>query len=162
MKKILIVFVSVLIFSFSVISVSAASVYGNVTESTSQIKVLTDLVFNSSDFDLYGKWAAARTGEYEYTVFYNIKDQAADYYRYSASGSGYNSIWTLTSGHTDSYSLQKNGYTVVGNIPGSLRVSTYKSDVFQSILKYTLVLLAVVLIFSVFRIRKTAKKGMNI
>lgn len=146
----------VLIFIFIFPSL-AFSIYGNVTPTTSQIVILTEAMINDDNFNSREPWVAARTSEYEYTIYYNIDfdESEANYYKYSAIGSGYQNVWNLTSGNTSNFSMPNTfNYTVVGNVEGSLYselYNNYKSNYYRN---FFIIFIFFILAYFIFRIRK--------
>lgn len=159
MKKLisaLLVFGFIFLFVFSA-SAESFSAYGSVTDSSSQVNILLDAYFNQSDFDPFAQYIIIRVGEYDYRLFYGSDLTASgvkflDYSRYS-SGS-YNYEYRLTSGQlSGSLSYSLGNYTAVGNIPGTLQSSDFRSSQFHYVALYILIAFIILFAFSLFRVR---------
>lgn len=145
----------VLIFCFSVVSFSASySPYASVTSSTSNISMLIETMLNQSDFDVFKDWIGIRTGQYDYSVFYNIDNGNCVRLRYYGVTSGYNVEYYLSKTIESNFSYDRGSYTIAGNTQDSLASSSYRSAYYQTILIYTVPFILIVLLFFVFRIRK--------
>lgn len=133
----------------------AYDVYGSVTENTSQIQVLINALLNDPAFNIFSNWQAARVGDYDYYLWFNINDDGeCSYYRYHGLQSGYNVSYVLERGEAADFVLQRIQYTTVGNTFGDLSSSIYRSFVFQLVLKYSIVFIVLLCGFYVFRIHK--------
>ena len=115
MKKFICLFLSCLIiFAFPIISLSATyNAYASVTENTSQISILLSTMYNQNDFSQYMNFVALRTGDQDYSVFYNIDDDnSCKRIRYYGTQSGYSTIWHLEKTDESNFNYFTNNYTV--------------------------------------------------
>lgn len=161
MKKYIIIILSLLLLlSFSVSSFAANySVYSSVTPSTSQISILINTLQNQPDLKPFLHWVAFRTGDYDYSLFYNIKDDgSALRLRYYATSSGYNTVWHLVKSSENNFSYYSNNYTVVGTDINTLGSDSYQQFVFRYILKISVPFILILFIFFIFRIKRRGRE----
>lgn len=153
-KYITLIIIPILLFIFCV-PVFADSVYGSLTDSSSQTSILVGAMLNDPDFDLFGDFIVARSGDQEYKIYFNINGNTCKYYRYYNTGTTYNSHYTLVSGTMNNFTLSNSeNYTLVGNNPGNISSSVYRTYLYQTILKYCIPFILILLAFYVFRIHK--------
>ena len=155
-KIILSIFLCIIfVCTFSIISF-AVTPYASITESSSQVTILLDALYNDPEFSVFSNFLIIRTGDLEYCAYFNIEEgnSSASVYRYYAVQSGYNQQWYLDRQDINNFSYNPNQYLVVGNSFGSLNPSSYRLYVYQFISKTSLTLLMFVIPFFVFRIRK--------
>lgn len=145
----------VLIFCFSVGSFGVNyTPYSSVSASTSNISMLIETMLNQSDFNVFQDWIGIRTGQYDFSVFYNIADGSCVRLRYYGVSNGYNVDYYFSKTVESNFSYYRGNYTIVGNTEDSLASSSYRSAFYQQIVVYTVPFILVVLLFFVFRIRK--------
>lgn len=155
MKKYIILIVSLIFLIIFIIPVYSDSVYGGLNDSSSQTSILVNAMINDPDFDLFGDFIVARTGDTEYKAYFNISGNYAKYIRYYNTGTTYNSHYVLVTGTTNSFTLtNSDNYTIVGNNQGNISSSVYRQYVYQIILKYSILFMLILLAFYVFRIHK--------
>lgn len=130
------------------------SAYSSVTASTSQINILIQSMLNQPDFNPFDDWIGIRTSDYDYSVFYNIKDSSAVRLRYYATSSGYNTVWHFAKSEDNNFSFDRGEYTIVGNISDSLGSDSFREYLSHFMLSSCLPLSCVLLIFFIFRIKK--------
>lgn len=157
-KKIISFFICIIfIFVFTFNSFAASySVYSSVSPSTSQVTLLINTAINQKDFSVFKDWICFRTGDYDYSLFYNIDSSSgtARRIRYYATQSGYNNIWHLTFNDESNFSYYSNNYTIVGNISDSLGSELYNNYKQNVIFQMVVPAILMTLLFFVFRIRK--------
>lgn len=136
--------------------------YASVTASTSNINMLIETMFNQEDFNPFEDWIGIRTGQYDYSVFYNIdNDGNAQRLRYYGISSGYNIDYTLQKSYETNFTYSIGTYTITGSTPDSLGASSYRQKLYQTILTYSVPAILIVFLFFVFRIRK-GKTGISL
>lgn len=129
--------------------------YASVTSSNTNISMLIETMLNRDDFNPFLDWVGIRTGQYDYSVFYNIDEVGHCLrIRYYGVSEGYNIVYYLTFSEEFNFSYYRGNYTIAGNTEDSLASSSYRAFYYQSIVVYLLPLIAVLLGFFVFRIRK--------
>ena len=140
---------------FSVLSFAAAyQAFSSVTPSNGNISMLYETMFNQTDYVPSLDWVGIRTGQYDYSVFYNIEDGNCVRLRYYGVQNGYNVDYYYSKTNETSFSYTRGIYTIVGNTEDSLSCSEYRDDFYQKIMTWSVPFILVVVIFFVFRIRK--------
>lgn len=152
---------SFLLIFLPICSASNYTPYASVTSSTSNINMLMETMFNQTDFNPFQDWIGIRTGQYDYSVFYNIHDGYARRIRYYGQTSGYNTDWYLTFSEDRNFTYDTNGFTIVGSTPDSLGSASYRTYFADHILYLTVPAILIVLLFSIFRFRKS-KRGVRV
>lgn len=163
-KFIISIFLAAIIFVAASIPVFASSytVYGNVSQSTSQIQILINALCNDSEWPYTTQWIAFRAGEYDYYLFYSAFNDVFDesqlpYYRYYATNTGYNQVWHLEKGFEDDFNYYNpSDYTIVGNIEGSISSSIYTEYYTEQLKLFFIILIAFSLVYFVFRVKRRA------
>lgn len=159
MKRICIICICTIIILIPIsVSAESFSAYSSVTENSSQISILLQYLFNQEDFDCFKDFVALRTGDYDYSLFYNIEGGNARRLRYYATSSGYNTIWHATISDVSNFSFNSGNYTVVGNVDNSLGSSLYQDYCNRYILKICIPFILVILIFFVWKIKHRNKE----
>lgn len=154
MKNIIIfiVIISCFIFLTSPALAATYTLYGSVTDTTSQINVLIGILQNQTDFKIGYQYLAARIGEYDYRLFYgeDLTDDFLyiDYSRYNTSQ--YNYEWRLSYGSGSNLNIVSNNYTYVSNTPGGIYKSI-EQNIYYKWAVYIIPLIAILLIFYLFR-----------
>lgn len=164
MRRLIFIFLCLISFLISFTFYSSASnytAYASVTSSTSNISMLIETMYNQSDFNSFQDWIGIRTGQYDYSVFYNIVDGNAKRIRYYGINSGYATDWSLSFSSESNFSYTTNGYTIVGSVSDSLGSSSFRDYHSNFISSVCVTGIFVVLLFFVFRIRK-AKRSISI
>ena len=128
--------------------------YSSVTPSNGNISLLYETMFNQQDYDPKLDWVGIRTGQYDYSVFYNIDNGSAVRLRYYGVQNGYNIDYYYSKTPETNFSYSRGSYTIVGNTEDSLSCSEYRDDFYQKIMTWSVPFILVVVIFFVFRIRK--------
>lgn len=145
-----------------VFSVSAASftLYSSLSGDDSVCNRLIGLYRNSDSYSPYNQFLVCRTGQYEYYLFSGSDlTQSYDYIRYYALTSGYSSQWNISYGSGNSLSINYNSYVPVGNVSESVSSALAEEFKFQYVAIVLLSLVAIVILFKVFRFRfKTAEQ----
>lgn len=164
MKKVICLCLGVLFcFMFPLFSFSASyTPYGSVTASTSNIQLLISTMLNQSDFDSFKDWVGIRTGQYDYSVFYNIDDGNVVRLRYYGVQSGASIVYYYSKTIESNFSYYRGNYTIVGNTEDSLASSEYQQYYSQHIVNLSLPFLLILFIFFVFRIRKSHRGGISV
>lgn len=157
MKKCFLILSIIILLFVSVLPASAAVVpYGNVTEDTSQVKILIEAMLNDSSLMPFANWFVFRSGEYEYKLyFYNDGDTLCKCFTYSANNSGYNLIWHLSFSYVQLPEVDFNTYTVVGNISNTLGSQLYRQYSYYFLLTPIFILSFLVLVYYVFHHRRS-------
>ena len=100
--------------SFSVLSLAAAyQAYSSVTPSNGNISMLYETMFNQTDYDPSLDWVGIRTGQYDYSVFYNIDDGNCVRLRYYGVQNGYNIDYYYSKTNETSFSYSRVTYNSV-------------------------------------------------
>lgn len=145
----------VLIFSFSVVSLAVNyTPYASVTSTTGNISMLIETMLNQEDFNVFLDWVGIRTGQYDYSVFYNIDNGNCVRLRYYGVTNGYNVDYYYSKTTESNFSYNRGSYTIAGNTQDSLASSSYQAAYYQKIMVFSVPFILVVLLFFVFRIRK--------
>lgn len=118
-------------------------------------------MFNQPDFNPFMDWIGIRSGEYEYNVFFNIKNGQCRRLRYYGVQSGYQTTWYYQILDETNFSYSKGNYTITGNTADALGSSAYRSYLHNYIFKLTVPFILVLFIFFVFRVRKRGR-GVNL
>lgn len=153
-KRIVIIFCCI-VFALSFVFISYAdTIYGSVSHNTSQVQILYNYVRNLDEFDPLANYVIARTGEYQYTMYYNIDMDSlkCDYVRYYR-GSNYDSNWLFSSG--SNYDFNLNGdYALVGNLPGTISYSDNNTNIYQNVVIISVLFISILFLFFIFRVHK--------
>ena len=123
--------------------------------------MLIETMFNQDDFNPFEDWIGIRTGQYDYSVFYNIKDGTADRIRYYGTNTGYNTEYQLIKSVENNFSYTIGTYTIVGSTSDSLGSSAYRQYYYQWIIILSVPAILITVLFFVFRIRK-GKNGISL
>lgn len=168
MKRFVVISLSLIfLFLFSFPSFAETySVYGSVTESTSQIAFLLGVMKNDPDFRYSDDYTSFRSSQYQYVIFFGDLDDQPYFYTYDQISSGYNSYWSLSSRHQLNSGLSisnPDGYTIVGSKPGM----SLSNNVYQYRFQFVFTCLAfgffALWLFNTFRPRYTTdRKGMKL
>lgn len=161
-KFIISLFLAALIIVAASIPVFASSytVYGNVSQSTSQIQILINALTNDSDWAYTTQWIAFRAGEFDYYLFFGafndiFNESQMNYYRYYATSSGYNQTWHLEKGYEDDFEFSNPyDYTIVGNVQGSIGSSLYTDYYVEQLKLFFIILIAFALVYFIFRVKR--------
>lgn len=156
MKNIFIfIFSFLLLFIFFIPSFAESfSAYGSITPSTSQISALIDSMYNQSDFDPFKDFIGIRTGDYDYSIFYNIENGSAQRLRYYGVVQGYSTTWYFSKSDISNFSYDRGNYSIIGNTDDSLGIPSYYTFYHTFIISISVLLLTITFLFFVFRIRK--------
>lgn len=132
---------------------SAASfdIYGDISYNSSQAMNLYSYYMNSDGFNPFNDYQIARISQYEYLLFYTDQSEL-NYIIYNTNGQ-YNGQ-AFVEYTTDSFQLRNNdNYTYISNIqdPNAIRSSTIETYNFQYVCTYLLPIIAVIVLFSLFR-----------
>lgn len=131
--------------------------YASVTSTTANIKLLVDTMLNQDDFDPFKDWVGIRSGQYDYSVFYNIDNGNVIRLRYYGVQNGYNIDYYFSKTIESNFSYDRGSYTIVGNTLDSLASSDYQNYYSRNIVNLCVPFILVIFLFFVFRIRK--RKG---
>lgn len=152
--KITIVSITLLFLLVFYASAAYYTPYASVTASTSNISMLTETMYNQSDFDPFKDWVGIRTGQYDYSIFYNIDNGSCTRLRYYGITNNYNTDWYLSKTVESNFSYNRGNFTVVGNTEDCLGVSSYREFFFQNILIISVPAILIVSLLFCFRVRK--------
>lgn len=153
MKKIYILCcAAVLFFGFACFG-SAASfdIYGDISYNSSQAMNLYSYYMNSDGFNPFNDYQIARVSQYEYLLMYTDQTEL-HYILYNTYGQYTGQVFIEY--EVDSFSLNNpNNYTYISNMkdPNAIRSSTIEQYNFQYVCTYLLPIIAVILLFSMFR-----------
>lgn len=166
MKKVLCLCLSVFFcFIFPLFSFAASyTPYSSVTASTANISILINTLCNQSDFDPFEDWIGIRTGQYDYSIFYNIDDNgnAVRLRYYGVQTSGYNIEYYFSKSVESNFSFYRGNYTIVGNIEDSLASPDFQDYFNHHIVNLCFPFILVAFLFFVFRIRKSHRGGLSL
>lgn len=165
MKKVFCLCLSVLFcFMFPLFSFSVSyTPYASVTTSTANIQLLISTMLNQSDFDPFKDWVGIRTGQYDYSVFYNIDDgDNVVRLRYYGVQNGYNIDYYYSKTIESNFSYYRGNYTVVGNTEDSLASADFQNFYNRNIVNLSLPFILIVFLFFVFRIRKSHRGTLSV
>lgn len=126
MKKILPLLVVLLTISFSSVAYAETfNLYSNLDDNNQYCNILIDYYYNLSDFDPFNEFVCFRDSQYSYTLVYgkSLNNGDLNYIRYEPAYM--NSSSRLSVGSLSSLHLNKNNYTYVGNVEGSLTSHQY-------------------------------------
>lgn len=149
-----------LIFAF-VLPASAETVqlYASVDDSNSTVNLLGDVMRNDPAYDPYNQYAILRAGERDYRVYFG-KDISKSSICYIYTPSYYNVQASIDRRIVSSgLNISKQGYWFVGNIDGSLASSSIDNYNSNYILGVVLLVVAVFLIFKIFRRHKSVSSS---
>ncbi|MCH5197918.1 MAG: hypothetical protein J1E34_03330 [Oscillospiraceae bacterium] len=169
MKKFIISLVlsSVLILSFVFpCFADTVTVYGSVTDTTSQVSILVNYYQNLDSFNPFNEYIVVRNGEYSWRLYYSdsvLNDSQVNYIEYSRTGSTGNYYYRFLSGRTSSRLTLSNSYnyTYVGNISGAIASTSFSQNQFYNTSFIILVSILILSLFSLFRI-KIQSKGVTL
>lgn len=163
------IFLSVIcfLFIFSLFGSAASfssSVYGDTSYNSSQAMNLYSMFLNSDEYDPFAHYVIFRGSQYDYHLIVEQRDDTCLVYTYN-SQNGITDHYSVSS--FDSYVINNSSsYTVLSNMDSfdnALRSSTIETYIFQYIAVRVLPLLAVVILFSVFRnVFNPYKRGYDI
>lgn len=135
----------------SVASAATYTVYGDISYNSSQAMNLYGYYMNSDDFNPFNEYQIARVSQYEYLLFYTNQSDLK-YIIYNTNSTYNDQNYVLYS--TDSFLLSNpDNYTYISNLsdPNAIRSSQIETFNFQYICSYLLPIIAVIVIFSLFR-----------
>lgn len=164
MKKVIVLCLSALFcFIFPLFSFSASyTPYSSVTSSTANIQLLINTMLNQSDFDSFKDWVGMRTGQYDYSVFYNIDQGEVVRLRYYGVQSGGSLVYYYSKTIENNFSYYRGNYTIVGNTEDSLASADYQDYYSRNIVNLCLPFLLIIVLFFVFRIRKSHRGAISV
>lgn len=96
-----------------------------------------------------------RTGEFEYTAYFNIENREASRIRYIGHrDNGYTTYWYFIRDDIDDFVYNSNNFTVVGNMAESLSFPEYEQNKTQLVIFFCLIFITILFGFFVFRVHK--------
>ena len=105
----------------------SVSVYGSLTDTSSQVNILADAFINSDFYNPFVDYFIVRSSQYSYTLYVLDEEHHTIIYFSSASpGSEYH----LSFGSASDVSINTS-FTYVGNVPGSLACSQLNTAKFE-------------------------------
>ena len=140
-------------------SAETVQLYASVDDSNSTVNLLGDVMRNDPAYDPYNQYAILRAGERDYRVYFG-KDISKSSICYIYTPSAYNVQASLDRRIISSgLNISKQGYWFVGNIDGSLASSSVDNYNSNYILGVVLLVVAVFLIFKIFRRHKSVSSS---
>lgn len=136
--------------------------YASVTASTGNIQMLINTMLNQIDFDPFKDWVGICTGQYDFSVFYNIDNGDVVRLRYYGVQHGYNIDYYYSKTIESNFSYYRGNYTIAGNTQDSLASPEYIEYYSNNIVNLSLPFILVLFIFFVFRIRKNHRGSISV
>ena len=140
-------------------SAETVQLYASVDDSNSTVNLLGDVMRNDPAYDPYNQYAILRAGERDYRVYFG-KDISKSSICYIYTPSAYNVQASIDRRIVSSgLNISKQGYWFVGNIDGSLASSSVDNYNSNYILGVVLLVVAVFLLFKIFRRHKSVSSS---
>lgn len=140
-------------------SAESVQLYASVDDSNSTVNLLGDVMRNDPAYDPYNQYAILRAGERDYRVYFG-KDISKSSICYIYTPAAYNVQASIDRRIVSSgLNISKQGYWFVGNIDGSLASSSVDNYNSNYILGVVLFVVAVFLIFKIFRRHKSVSSS---
>lgn len=143
-----------MILSFSVFSFAATyTPYAGLTDSSSQATLLYGLYRNLETFSFDDEFIIMRSDQYSYYLFYaeDLSSSSVNYISYIGTNSNYNTVYEISFGIENNFSYVLNNYSVVGNIPGTVQLSSHIASFDAFNLQLLLCTLIMFFLFYIFR-----------